>query len=162
MPLAGARRDEGTSPDMNYRGLEMVHKQDILPIKTRIVVWWLVVVGIATMILGTILIPVNLSAGYGEDSPTSAPVAVGILVLALILPSIINVISGTMLIKRKKQARTLSITSLSVESILCLVAFIIVCTTDGPSIAAIFICALALCLVPLLLLILDQCKTKSG
>ncbi len=137
-------------------------EQSSLPIKTKVASWCLIVVSALATILGAVLIPVNLRAGYGEDSPISAPVAIAIFVLSLLLPGVLNIISGTMLFRRKTWAWSLSTALLSAESILCLVAFFVVLSSEGPSIAAIFICALALYLVPLLLIILDRNKFREA
>ena len=140
----------------------MSSEQISLPIKTKVASWCLIVVSALATILGAVLIPVNLRAGYGEDSPISTPVAIAIFVLSLLLPGVLNIISGTMLFRRKTWAWSLSTALLSAESILCLVAFFVVLSSEGPSIAAIFICALALYLVPLLLIILDRNKFREA
>ena len=131
-----------------------------LPRKTKIAAWWLIVVGVATTILGIALIPLNPSTGYSE-SPISAPIAYTIFILSLSLPGVLNIIAGIMLFKRKPGAWKLSVVLLSVECFLSLAATIAVSVSEGLPIAMPFIITLILCVIPLMLLILDHGKTKN-
>jgi hypothetical protein len=128
--------------------------------KTKFASWWLIVVGVAATILGIALIPLNPSSGY-SDSPISAPVAYMIFILSLSLPGVLNIIAGTMLIKRKPVAWKLAVALLSAECFLSLAATIAVSVSEGLPIAMPFILTLILCVIPLLLLILDRGKTKN-
>ena len=131
-----------------------------LPRKTKIAAWWLIVVGVATTILGIALIPLNPSTGYSE-SPISAPITYTIFILSLSLPGVLNIIAGIMLFKRKPGAWKLSVVLLSVECFLSLAATIAVSISEGLPIAMPFIITLILCVIPLMLLILDHGKTKN-
>jgi|GEM_PF-3663146 len=137
----------------------MSQEQIVLQRKTRIAAWWLVAVGVAAMILGIALIPLNPSSGYNE-SPISAPVAYTIFILALSLPGVLNIIAGILLLKKKPWVRKLSVLLLSVECSLSLAATIAVAITEGPPIAMPFILTLILCVIPLVLLKIDRSKTK--
>ena len=128
--------------------------------KTKVAAWWLIVVGVATTILGIALIPLNPSTGYSE-SPISAPVAYTIFILSLSLPGVLNIIAGIMLFKRKPGAWKLSVVLLSAECFLSLAATIAVSVSEGLPIAMPFILTLILCSIPLLLLILGHDKTKN-
>ena len=129
--------------------------------KSKVAAWWLVTVGIAATILGVALIPLNPASGY-DDSPISAAAAYAIFILALSLPGLLNIIAGIMLLKRKPAARKLSVVLLSAESFLSLTAAIAVSIWEGLPIAMPFILTLALCVIPLVLLILDRDKAKTG
>jgi hypothetical protein len=128
--------------------------------KTKVAAWWLIVVGVATTILGIALIPLNPSTGYSE-SPISAPIAYTIFILSLSLPGVLNIIAGIMLFKRKPGAWKLSVVLLSAECFLSLAATIAVSVSEGLPIAMPFIISLILCVIPLILLILDRGKPKQ-
>lgn len=129
--------------------------------KTKFAAWWLVAIGVAAAILGVALIPLNPSSGY-SDSPISAAAAYSIFILSLSLPGLLNVIAGVMLLKRKPVARRLSLLLLSTESFLSLAAMIAVSVSEGLPIAMPFILTLIVCIIPLVLLILDRDKSKTG
>jgi hypothetical protein len=135
-------------------------KQIGLQGKTKFAAWWLIIIGVASTILGIALIPLNPSSGY-SDSPISAPVAYMIFILSLSLPGVLNIIAGFMLFKRKPGAWKLSVVLLSAECFLSLAATIAVAVSESLPIAMPFILTLILCVIPLLLLILDRDKTKN-